>query len=38
MVQIKGVARFSIPVSDVEKSTKFYPEIVGLQISLCDAG
>ena len=29
MVQLKGVARFSIPVSDVEKSLKFYTEIVG---------
>jgi catechol 2,3-dioxygenase-like lactoylglutathione lyase family enzyme len=29
MLQIKGVAHFSIPVSDVERSTKFYTEIVG---------
>lgn len=29
MVEIKGVAHFSIPVSDVEKSTEFYTEIVG---------
>ena len=29
MVDIKGVAHFSIPVSDVGKSTKFYTEIVG---------
>ena len=29
MVDIKGVAHFSIPVSDVAKSTKFYTEIVG---------
>ena len=29
MVDISGVAHFSIPVSDVGKSTKFYTEIVG---------
>lgn len=29
MVEIKGVAHFSIPVSDVDASTKFYAEIVG---------
>lgn len=29
MVEIKGVAHFSIPVSDVDKSIKFYTEIVG---------
>ena len=29
MVDIKGVAHFSIPVSDLEKSEKFYTEIVG---------
>ena len=29
MPEIQGVAHFSIPVSDVEKSTKFYTEIVG---------
>ncbi len=29
MVEIKGVAHFSIPVSDVDKSAKFYTEIVG---------
>ena len=29
MADIKGIAHFSIPVSDVEKSTKFYTEIVG---------
>jgi catechol 2,3-dioxygenase-like lactoylglutathione lyase family enzyme len=28
-VTIKGVAHFSIPVSDTAKSTKFYTEIVG---------
>jgi glyoxylase I family protein len=29
MVEIKGIAHFSIPVSNVETSTKFYTEIVG---------
>ena len=29
MIEIKGVAHFSIPVSDVDKSTKFYTEILG---------
>ncbi len=29
MVDIKGVAHFSIAVSDIEKSTKFYRDIVG---------
>jgi glyoxylase I family protein len=29
MVTIKSVAHFSIPVSDVEKSTRFYTDIVG---------
>jgi hypothetical protein len=29
MVAIKGVARFSIPVSDVARSTRFYTEVVG---------
>src|SRR5579864_9414386 len=29
MVAIKSVAHFSIPVSDIEKSTGFYTEIVG---------
>ena len=29
MVEIKGVAHFSIPVSDVAKSTRFYTDIVG---------
>jgi glyoxylase I family protein len=27
--EFKGIAHFSIPVSDVEKSTKFYTEVVG---------
>jgi catechol 2,3-dioxygenase-like lactoylglutathione lyase family enzyme len=29
MPQITGVAHFSIPVSDVDRSVKFYTEIVG---------
>ena len=29
MVEIKGVAHFSIPVSDVDRSIKFYTEVVG---------
>jgi len=29
MVAIKGMAHFSIPVSDLAKSTRFYTEIVG---------
>jgi glyoxylase I family protein len=29
MVAIKGMAHFSIPVSDLESSTKFYCDIVG---------
>jgi catechol 2,3-dioxygenase len=31
MVQCQGIAHFSIPVSDLEKSTKFYADVVGLQ-------
>jgi catechol 2,3-dioxygenase-like lactoylglutathione lyase family enzyme len=29
MIAIKGVAHFSIPVSDVARSTRFYTEVVG---------
>src|SRR4029078_11941204 len=29
MPEIKGIANFSIPVSDVDRSVKFYTEIVG---------
>jgi len=29
MVSIKAVAHFSIPVSDIAKSTQFYTEVVG---------
>ena len=47
MPAIKGVAHFSIPVSDVDRSVKFYTETVGLRflsqtrdkgISFLDAG
>jgi catechol 2,3-dioxygenase-like lactoylglutathione lyase family enzyme len=33
MAEIKGVAHFSIPVSNVDKSTRFYTEIVGCRTS-----
>jgi glyoxylase I family protein len=29
MFPVKGVAHFSIPVSDLERSTKFYTEVIG---------
>ena len=29
MIELTGVAHFSIPVSDVDKSAKFYTEVVG---------
>jgi glyoxylase I family protein len=32
MVELKGVAHFSIPVSDVDKSIKFYTEVVGCKL------
>ena len=32
MPEIKGIAHFSIPVSDVDRSTKFYTEIVGCKL------
>ena len=32
MVAIQGVAHFSIPVSDVDRSVKFYTEIVGCKL------
>jgi catechol 2,3-dioxygenase-like lactoylglutathione lyase family enzyme len=31
MADIRGVAHFAIPVSDVDRSTKFYTETVGLR-------
>ena len=32
MPAVKGVAHFSIPVSDPEKSTQFYTEVVGCKL------
>lgn len=32
MIACKGVAHFSIPVSDLERSTKFYSDVVGLKL------
>jgi glyoxylase I family protein len=32
MIDIKGVAHFSIPVSDVDRSIKFYSEIIGCKL------
>lgn len=32
MIELKGVAHFSIPVSDVDRSTKFYTEVVGCKL------
>jgi len=31
MIDIKGVAHFSIPVTDMARSQKFYTEVVGLR-------
>lgn len=31
MIKVKGVAHFSVPVSDMERSQKFYTEVVGLR-------
>lgn len=31
MIDVKGVAHFSIPVTDMDRSQKFYTEVVGLQ-------
>jgi Glyoxalase/Bleomycin resistance protein/Dioxygenase superfamily len=39
MVAIKAVAHFSIPVSDIARSTRFYTEIVGCKLCpRCRAG
>ena len=47
MVALKGVAHFSIPVTDLQKSTQFYTDVVGCkhiftppngQLSFLDAG
>ena len=32
MIELKGVAHFSIPVSDVDRSIKFYTEVVGRKL------
>jgi catechol 2,3-dioxygenase-like lactoylglutathione lyase family enzyme len=32
MIELRGVAHFSIPVSDVDRSTKFYTEVVGCRL------
>ena len=32
MIEIKGIGHFSIPVSDVEASVKFYSEVVGCRL------
>jgi glyoxylase I family protein len=32
MINLKGVAHFSIPVSDVQKSIAFYTEVVGCKL------
>ena len=32
MFDLKGVAHFSIPVSDVDRSIKFYTEVVGCKL------
>ena len=33
MPEIKGCAHFSIPVSDLERSTRFYADVVGMTIA-----
>ena len=35
-MQCEGIAHFSIPVSDLEKSTKFYSEVVGCTLITTD--
>ena len=35
-MQCQGVAHFSIPVSDLDKSTKFYQDVVGLELLVTD--
>jgi len=32
MIEIKGIGHFSIPVSDVEKSAKWYSDVVGCRL------
>lgn len=36
MIQAKGVAHFSIPVSDVKKSADFYANVIGLSLIRAD--
>lgn len=36
MFKCKGIAHFSIPVSDLKKSTKFYQDVVGLTLIVTD--
>ena len=36
MIQSKGIAHFSIPVSDLDKSTKFYSDVVGCKLITTD--
>lgn len=36
MMQCKGIAHFSIPVSDLDKSTKFYRDVVGCKLITTD--
>ncbi len=36
MIECKGIAHFSIAVSDLEKSTKFYSDVVGLKLITTD--
>jgi catechol 2,3-dioxygenase-like lactoylglutathione lyase family enzyme len=35
-MQCQGIAHFSIPVSDLEKSTQFYQDVVGLELLVTD--
>lgn len=36
MFKCKGIAHFSIPVSDLERSTRFYQEVVGCTLITTD--
>ncbi len=36
MIQCQGIAHFSIPVSDLDKSTKFYTDVVGCKLIITD--
>lgn len=37
MIKIKGIGHFSIPVSDVERSAKWYSDVVGCKLLRGDA-